>query len=111
MEFLVRRMHPIVRQRKAHQDSRDAEQFLKETDRRNRATRAQKDRRRSKTPLVCCSRGADCWMVTIYEHRLGSEVPTNRWSHSRRCGTGRSEEHTSELQSLRHLVCRLLLEK
>src|SRR5205814_9209481 len=28
--------------------------------------------------------------------------------HSRR---SRSEEHTSELQSLRHLVCRLLLEK
>src|SRR5437899_5798902 len=27
------------------------------------------------------------------------------------CGDGRSEEHTSELQSLRHLVCRLLLEK
>src|ERR1035441_11081973 len=27
---------------------------------------------------------------------------------SRKC---RSEEHTSELQSLRHLVCRLLLEK
>src|SRR5262245_62843557 len=31
------------------------------------------------------------------------------------CGTvalvTRSEEHTSELQSLRHLVCRLLLEK
>src|SRR5262245_63380839 len=32
----------------------------------------------------------------------------------RRLGSGwaiRSEEHTSELQSLRHLVCRLLLEK
>src|SRR5262245_62846319 len=29
-----------------------------------------------------------------------------------RCHAGhRSEEHTSELQSLRHLVCRLLLEK
>src|SRR5262245_64508157 len=28
-----------------------------------------------------------------------------------RVGRGRSEEHTSELQSLRHLVCRLLLEK
>src|SRR5258705_3102435 len=28
-----------------------------------------------------------------------------------RCGHDRSEEHTSELQSLRHLVCRLLLEK
>src|SRR5690554_7212779 len=26
-------------------------------------------------------------------------------------GTGRSEEHTSELQSRPHLVCRLLLEK
>src|SRR5262245_37288646 len=26
-------------------------------------------------------------------------------------GSGRSEEHTSEIQSLRHLVCRLLLEK
>src|SRR5436853_4755767 len=32
---------------------------------------------------------------------------------SARCGgpPARSEEHTSELQSLRHLVCRLLLEK
>src|SRR2546426_3061319 len=27
------------------------------------------------------------------------------------CGTGRSEEHTSELQSPCNLVCRLLLEK
>src|SRR5262245_63848133 len=27
------------------------------------------------------------------------------------CALIRSEEHTSELQSLRHLVCRLLLEK
>src|SRR6476659_8434434 len=30
---------------------------------------------------------------------------------SRTLSTPRSEEHTSELQSLRHLVCRLLLEK
>src|SRR5258705_4919410 len=28
-----------------------------------------------------------------------------------RVGHRRSEEHTSELQSLRHIVCRLLLEK
>src|ERR1039458_10466847 len=28
-----------------------------------------------------------------------------------RCRCHRSEEHTSELQSLRHLACRLLLEK
>src|ERR1035441_4408180 len=33
-------------------------------------------------------------------------TPTNS-----RPNTTRSEEHTSELQSLRHLVCRLLLEK
>src|SRR5205814_7017776 len=37
------------------------------------------------------------------------------WSSGRRVDgalhRGRSEEHTSELQSLRHLVCRLLLEK
>src|SRR5438045_6989411 len=35
-------------------------------------------------------------------------------SERRHAGAGvrtRSEEHTSELQSLRHLVCRLLLEK
>src|SRR5437899_5508193 len=34
----------------------------------------------------------------------------NRKATSRLSGR-RSEEHTSELQSLRHLVCRLLLEK
>src|ERR1035438_8724854 len=32
-------------------------------------------------------------------------------SHARTPRPDRSEEHTSELQSLRHLVCRLLLEK
>src|SRR5262245_64210923 len=49
--------------------------------------------------------------------------PSRRWPDScaksgrrsrtctRRAATSRSEEHTSELQSLRHLVCRLLLEK
>src|SRR5712671_7726041 len=33
------------------------------------------------------------------------------WLDDRRPGLGRSEEHTSELQSPDHLVCRLLLEK
>src|SRR5438045_6050617 len=32
-------------------------------------------------------------------------------AHLARVAVHRSEEHTSELQSLRHLVCRLLLEK
>src|SRR5436853_2728830 len=35
----------------------------------------------------------------------------NAESVALRLRTHRSEEHTSELQSLRHLVCRLLLEK
>src|SRR5690348_17532591 len=34
-----------------------------------------------------------------------------RRAAARRGGPGRSEEHTSELQSPVHLVCRLLLEK
>src|SRR5438045_6954388 len=38
-------------------------------------------------------------------------VPRVRAAARTRGTTGRSEEHTSELQSLRHLVCRLLLEK
>src|SRR5438045_5738052 len=43
-------------------------------------------------------------------------LPSSLLSHSCcfphcHCSPIRSEEHTSELQSLRHLVCRLLLEK
>src|SRR5205814_10527962 len=38
----------------------------------------------------------------------GSGMVDEAW---RRNSQERSEEHTSELQSLRHLVCRLLLEK
>src|SRR5262245_64728708 len=39
--------------------------------------------------------------------------PARPWLRRRalRAAALRSEEHTSELQSLRHLVCRLLLEK
>src|SRR5258706_10984796 len=46
--------------------------------------------------------------VARYIGRHGSERPPRHLS-SVRCG--RSEEHTSELQSLTNLVCRLLLEK
>src|SRR5258705_9516592 len=38
-------------------------------------------------------------------------APQGAGAHLRWFRTMRSEEHTSELQSLRHLVCRLLLEK
>src|SRR5947199_6559659 len=41
-------------------------------------------------------------------HTPHSPIPV---SSLRRSPPTRSEEHTSELQSLRHLVCRLLLEK
>src|ERR1035441_10390895 len=39
--------------------------------------------------------------------------PARRWTRMeiRKGKPSRSEEHTSEVQSLRHLVCRLLLEK
>src|SRR5262245_64475150 len=46
--------------------------------------------------------------------RLEGELPINLFMSDERKGyqqAVRSEEHTSELQSLRHLVCRLLLEK
>src|ERR1035441_1086693 len=46
---------------------------------------------------------------------LGAAPMVNGVNHTpqglaRACRRDRSEEHTSELQSLRHLVCRLLLE-
>src|SRR2546425_4544322 len=40
------------------------------------------------------------WTATLWRNRV-----------ARRTDTTRSEEHTSELQSLAYLVCRLLLEK
>src|SRR5205814_8460932 len=57
--------------------------------------------------LAVCARRHGLQRIQIREHerRLGEgadEVLALR---------SRSEEHTSELQSLRHLVCRLLLEK
>src|SRR5262245_64412156 len=60
---------------------------------------------------------AEPWSVTTRErlrsrfiHALG--VETGRLEREGRFDLAiRSEEHTSELQSLRHLVCRLLLEK
>src|SRR5205814_4674507 len=59
-----------------------------------------------------------------FYRRVRTEMPNQHPSHPVRaaakrlreasrqsCSCIRSEEHTSELQSLRHLVCRLLLEK
>src|SRR2546422_3134513 len=44
-------------------------------------------------------------------YTAGSATVTGYWDVARTFGAQRSEEHTSELQSRLHLVCRLLLEK
>src|SRR3989441_1957672 len=87
------------------------------------------------TPLFrsCCWRRARRWPSSVRRGRAppGSASASSRWSSaplewfsrgSTSGGSGgrpptatrggsRSEEHTSELQSLAYLVCRLLLEK
>src|SRR5689334_23795786 len=48
-------------------------------------------------------------ILGLADRRLGPEDAND--TGLRHCRRGRSEEHTSELQSQFHLVCRLLLEK
>src|SRR5690625_7051811 len=50
----------------------------------------------------------------VYDHgdeRQGLSLPGRFWAMVINVRPWRSEEHTSELQSRGHLVCRLLLEK
>src|SRR5947199_5694354 len=51
--------------------------------------------------------------TTLFRSRRVYQLAPMLVAFARTCVAGRhrSEEHTSELQSLRHLVCRLLLEK
>src|SRR5882724_12334067 len=51
--------------------------------------------------------------TTLFRSRPRSPAAERARTRPRPCASApsRSEEHTSELQSLRHLVCRLLLEK
>src|SRR5437899_8944356 len=59
------------------------------------------------------------WLLLKKDHRFQGVTPkaglSNQFQKARSGSSiifsNRSEEHTSELQSLRHLVCRLLLEK
>src|SRR3989449_8187906 len=53
---------------------------------------------------------SDANELILGEHGTGKEVVA-RWLHAASGRAERSEEHTSELQSRLHLVCRLLLEK
>src|SRR6266487_4258830 len=78
--------------------------------------RSQRPPRRTLTSSVGCSRGGSSLLapVRVASARLGSgPVPSYRYLivGGGMTGDARSEEHTSELQSPVHLVCRLLLEK
>src|SRR2546429_6144691 len=57
--------------------------------------------------LGFCKKGQGGGFVSGGRIALGGELPINTDGG----GLSRSEEHTSELQSRLHLVCRLLLEK
>src|SRR5207253_8193468 len=50
-------------------------------------------------------------VVDLVSRYKPEELPSTLTSYIRNRETRRSEEHTSELQSRGHLVCRLLLEK
>src|SRR2546429_966444 len=59
--------------------------------------------------MPCCgARTARCWATSSTARALCAACCARGGSCRAR---GRSEEHTSELQSRLHLVCRLLLEK
>src|SRR3712207_7155424 len=60
-------------------------------------------------PLRRVSRRAGRGLV--HPRRAEGVVPPRRGAGVGLAGAGRSEEHTSELQSRQYLVCRLLLEK
>src|SRR2546422_3229532 len=70
-------------------------------------------------PSAACSAGVTCfWNTGPPLSPSSSHTPpryavawTSTSSPAYRGGVCRSEEHTSELQSRLHLVCRLLLEK
>src|SRR5690625_2199129 len=74
-----------------------------------------------KVEAVAASDGSSAELFVIPDARqqgrgialLDAVLPTPVWAHGNFDGAQalRSEEHTSELQSRGHLVCRLLLEK
>src|SRR2546422_4101277 len=61
-------------------------------------------------PEACSVESWDGWRVRALLRFRGSALSSPRGPSSPLLGE-RSEEHTSELQSRLHLVCRLLLEK
>src|SRR5262249_59714025 len=62
-------------------------------------------------PAPAAPRGLDRDRVGRADGRADGVAAAERWVEPRHAAEERSEEHTSELQSLTNLVCRLLLEK
>src|SRR2546422_3442188 len=62
-------------------------------------------------PYTTLFRSADGPTPACRERRRGRRSGAPSPNRGRSRAPGRSEEHTSELQSRLHLVCRLLLEK
>src|SRR5260370_9684356 len=71
-----------------------------------RKERAGQEKIVHRVQIVAAQRGQDEYQKEKEEQRRGPEI-----ADPPRQRTGRSEEHTSELQSHLNLVCRLLLEK
>src|SRR2546422_6192110 len=64
--------------------------------------------RRPRSLVVAAARGEALHRLVVLEHRVAGRRGERPAGHVE---GERSEEHTSELQSRLHLVCRLLLEK
>src|SRR3989442_11203337 len=62
-------------------------------------------------PLVSSTHGAQPWALAASPVSSHTLVLDETGDAAKAQGWARSEEHTSELQSRPHLVCRLLLEK
>src|SRR2546430_7596140 len=62
-------------------------------------------------PYTTLFRSQACTLTDLLVEAPGLQSITNRHSQAALPDDGRSEEHTSELQSQSNLVCRLLLEK
>src|SRR5205823_12865510 len=75
-------------------------------------TRRSSDLRDVRDPGPLVHPGSPGWQQPVAPHRKKNpRLPVLEHEQHRRHRDDRSEEHTSELQSLAYLVCRLLLEK
>src|ERR1035441_1917008 len=96
---------PLVR---SEQRTRDLQRFLAAFD--NKHTLAIEDRLKTlQAPTLIVWGTDDVYFDVKWGRWLSATIPgTRRYVEFKGARIFRSEEHTSELQSLRHLVCRLL---